>query len=333
MKIATLLWIAFACALTSGCAASKHIKQGDLFVQQGRPGQAVAEYKAALASKESLSQDPVFIRKLAGAETNALCEDADTFISRNEWVDAAARYQQALKTNKDCMSAAEGLARARKDGAKWHYQQAMDCANKAELNDAIRHLRVSLELDPQNQDAQDALSNLEQTKTQLLRRANDQYGLALGHAKDKDWQKTADTLAKAIKIDKNHFLARAKLCEAARQMAKAREQLRSLREVSSLTLRAVEDRTGVSNPYLSQLESGKIRQPSPVVLHKLAELYGVPYQTLMEKAGYPVPESAKTDASAGLFQRFGRLSQDEEQSLLEYLSFLRSRSSRGRGKR
>ncbi len=109
--------------------------------------------------------------------------------------------------------------------------------------------------------------------------------------------------------------------------------LKSLREAAGLTLRAVEHEAGVSNAFLSQLESGKVRQPSPVVLHKLAEVYGVPYEMLMGKAGYPVPKSQKNDpAPGGLFQRFGRLTQDEEQSLLEYLSFLRSRSTRGRGK-
>jgi transcriptional regulator with XRE-family HTH domain len=43
----------------------------------------------------------------------------------------------------------------------------------------------------------------------------------------------------------------------------------------------------VSNAYLSQLEHGKIKRPSPNVLHSLAEVYAVPYEALMEKAGYP----------------------------------------------
>jgi transcriptional regulator with XRE-family HTH domain len=40
---------------------------------------------------------------------------------------------------------------------------------------------------------------------------------------------------------------------------------------------------------LSQLENGKIRKPSPNVLHGLANVYAVPYETLMEKAGYLLP--------------------------------------------
>jgi transcriptional regulator with XRE-family HTH domain len=109
--------------------------------------------------------------------------------------------------------------------------------------------------------------------------------------------------------------------------------LRAIREAAGLTLRAVEEKTGVSNAFLSQIESGRVRQPSPVVLHKLADAYGVPYGTLMEKAGYPVPSAAKdAPLSAGPFQRFGRLTEEEEDSLLEYLAFIRSRNQRGRGK-
>jgi transcriptional regulator with XRE-family HTH domain len=109
--------------------------------------------------------------------------------------------------------------------------------------------------------------------------------------------------------------------------------LKAIRDAAGLTLRAVEEKTGVSNAFLSQIESGKVKQPSPAVLHKLADTFGVPYDTLMEKAGYPTPSGAKSPRTPiGLFQRFGRLSQEEEDALLEYLTFIRSRSQRGRGK-
>ena len=55
-----------------------------------------------------------------------------------------------------------------------------------------------------------------------------------------------------------------------------------------LSLRQVEEATGkaVSNAYLSQLANGKIQKPSPNVLHSLSGVYGVPYEALMEKAGW-----------------------------------------------
>ena len=108
--------------------------------------------------------------------------------------------------------------------------------------------------------------------------------------------------------------------------------LRGSREQRSFTLRAVEKATGVSNAYLSQLESGKIRQPSPLVLYKLAQLYEMPYMLLLEKAGYPAPMS---DTSAGqpvvVDSRLGPISSDEESELRRYLEFLRSRRGRKEG--
>ncbi len=59
----------------------------------------------------------------------------------------------------------------------------------------------------------------------------------------------------------------------------------SVRASHRLTLRQVEEVTGISNAYLSQLETGKIAQPSPNYLYKLAEVYRLPYDLLMEKVG------------------------------------------------
>jgi transcriptional regulator with XRE-family HTH domain len=103
---------------------------------------------------------------------------------------------------------------------------------------------------------------------------------------------------------------------------------RALRESKQLTLREVERATEVSNAYLSQLESGKIKQPSPLMLHKLAGFYGVSYELLMEKVGYPMPQKednvAKQDVGSAAY-RIGEITDDEEVELLNYLKFIRSR--------
>lgn len=51
------------------------------------------------------------------------------------------------------------------------------------------------------------------------------------------------------------------------------------RKKAGLTLRFVEDKTGVSNAYLSQLETGKITNPSLAVVVKLHNLY-CEYETI-----------------------------------------------------
>jgi transcriptional regulator with XRE-family HTH domain len=108
--------------------------------------------------------------------------------------------------------------------------------------------------------------------------------------------------------------------------------LADLRTAKGLSLREVEDATGnaVSNAYLSQLENGRIQKPSPNVLHRLAEAYGVRYETLMERAGYLLPSAAKENGPRRRLAVFAidDLTAEEEEELLKYLAFLRSRGPR-----
>lgn len=108
------------------------------------------------------------------------------------------------------------------------------------------------------------------------------------------------------------------------------EGLKLAREVKKLSLREVEEATGISNAYLSQLENNKIQKPSPHFLHTLAVVYGLEYEHLMEAAGYVQrrnQEGAKTLAGAVLFSQ-ENLTAEEEHGLAEYLRFLRSKRSR-----
>lgn len=59
--------------------------------------------------------------------------------------------------------------------------------------------------------------------------------------------------------------------------------LKELRRKKALTLREVEEITGISNPYLSQLENGKIKSPSAQILRKLALLYEVDVNELIDQ--------------------------------------------------
>ena len=107
--------------------------------------------------------------------------------------------------------------------------------------------------------------------------------------------------------------------------------LGDLRTAKGLSLRQVEEATdkAVSNAYLSQLEKGKIRKPSPNVLHSLAAVYAVPYEALMEKAGYLLPSEGSNAARRRRLAVFAidDLTAEEEEELLKYLAFIRSRNS------
>jgi transcriptional regulator with XRE-family HTH domain len=105
--------------------------------------------------------------------------------------------------------------------------------------------------------------------------------------------------------------------------------LADLRTARGFTLRQVEEATNraVSNAYLSQLEKGKVQKPSPNVLHSLAAVYAVPYESLMEKAGYLLPSAAGEGKRRRRLAAFALddLSAEEEAELIKYLAFIRSR--------
>lgn len=100
--------------------------------------------------------------------------------------------------------------------------------------------------------------------------------------------------------------------------------LRAARDAKALSLRDVERSTAISNAYLSQVESGRIKEPSPNVLFKLAELYQVDYAQLMALAGYPSPKLGRRRTENAL-NRLGPVTAEEAGQLSEYLAFLRGR--------
>lgn len=111
------------------------------------------------------------------------------------------------------------------------------------------------------------------------------------------------------------------------------EVLKTIRGLRGISLRKVEEETGISNAYLFQLESGKALNPSPHILHKLADFYEVPYEELMKVAGYmnnrsTAPrKSAKVSALQAALMS-AELNEEEENKIAEYIKFLRSQRPR-----
>lgn len=112
------------------------------------------------------------------------------------------------------------------------------------------------------------------------------------------------------------------------------QYLASIRTDRKMTLRQVEEATNkeVSNAYLSQIETGKIQQPSPNVLHALAELYAVNFENLMDLAGYITSSTKRGEGErhgrVATFAEFN-LTPSEEAELMDFLKFIRSRKKAG----
>jgi HTH-type transcriptional regulator, competence development regulator len=105
------------------------------------------------------------------------------------------------------------------------------------------------------------------------------------------------------------------------------QTLKASRELMSLTLRQVEEATGISNAYLSQLENDKIKKPSASILYKLASIYNIELNTLLVAAGI-IQESE--EAKGKLFNNAAlsaeQLTQEEERALFAYLKILRQQN-------
>ena len=103
------------------------------------------------------------------------------------------------------------------------------------------------------------------------------------------------------------------------------DHLRSVRKIRGLSLKAVAEPADISTAYLQKLEGGEVRQPSPNVLHRLAHELEVPYASLMELAGYVVPEKEGGHAANSLDHAFNSsdLSDNERKAVAAFVSHLR----------
>ena len=82
------------------------------------------------------------------------------------------------------------------------------------------------------------------------------------------------------------------------------EIIRKQRELASLTMRQLSSMAGISNPYLSQIETG-VREPSQTVLRQIAISLGLNPDDLQPEAGDApgVREAIEADAALTIAQR------------------------------
>jgi transcriptional regulator with XRE-family HTH domain len=102
--------------------------------------------------------------------------------------------------------------------------------------------------------------------------------------------------------------------------------LKKTRESISLTLRQVEEATGISNAYLSQLENDKIKKPSANVLYKLADLYKIELNVLLSAAGIIKKVDSQGKTSNEWVNRIAfyaeNLNDESKKEILNYIEFL-----------
>ena len=115
---------------------------------------------------------------------------------------------------------------------------------------------------------------------------------------------------------------------------KFNELLRTLRKMKGYTLVQVEEAVGISNAYLSQLETGKVKNPSVGFLYKLAKMYEVPYEVLMKAAGYIESTEDVSNRLLGMaFSKTETFSPEDTNKVMQFVSFLREGRSKDNSKK
>ena len=100
--------------------------------------------------------------------------------------------------------------------------------------------------------------------------------------------------------------------------------LRSLREMAGLSMRQVQEECirrscGVTNGYVSLLETGKVGAPNPNILRTLADCYEADYLELMRRAGYPVP-APSNGCDHVVFAGAEQLTEDERAEIQDIIA-------------
>ncbi len=107
------------------------------------------------------------------------------------------------------------------------------------------------------------------------------------------------------------------------------DYLREQRLSAKLSLRQLAEQTGVSNPYLSQIERG-LRKPSAEVLQQLAKALRISAETLYVRAGILNLEDSEVRSVELAVLADTGLTERQKQSLLDvYASFRASNAATG----
>lgn len=107
-------------------------------------------------------------------------------------------------------------------------------------------------------------------------------------------------------------------------LAKRRQDL-------GLSLREVEQATGISNAHISQIETGAIERPAPNLLYELASVYHLEFKKLIRLAGLTKNNDAARGARLNAaFRALEDLTPAQQAEAVAYLEGLRNKAAHGK---
>jgi transcriptional regulator with XRE-family HTH domain len=113
--------------------------------------------------------------------------------------------------------------------------------------------------------------------------------------------------------------------------AELSELLVRRRRELGLSLRDVEEETGIKNAHLSQIETGAIDRPAPNLLYELAVAYDLDFKRLIRLAGLTKRNSANRGVMFNAaFRALDELSPSQQAEAVEYLETMRNKAAHGK---
>jgi transcriptional regulator with XRE-family HTH domain len=112
------------------------------------------------------------------------------------------------------------------------------------------------------------------------------------------------------------------------------EFVREQRRLGQLSLRRLSEKSGISNPYLSQIERGQ-RRPSAEILQQLARALEISAETLYVRAGILEERSGggSADSVTSAIRAARDLTEDQKRTLIHIYQSFRADAGRGPGER
>jgi transcriptional regulator with XRE-family HTH domain len=102
--------------------------------------------------------------------------------------------------------------------------------------------------------------------------------------------------------------------------------IREARVAKGLSLRALEQLTLVPNAHLSQLETGRIEQPSMAILYAVSRPLDLDFTTLLRLAGHvEVDSSGNREVPGVAFRGSDDLTPEEADEVLRFIELLKKR--------
>jgi len=209
--------------------------------QEGKLDRALLELKKA----QKLDPDNADLRELSHWLTQF--NKAQTQARDGQWDQAVALFAESAEAGSKFPQAVAALQLAKREASKMHHQKGLAFADEGNLDQAVVEVRMALELDPDNRDAQASLESAQSEAGETRGSLHELYRRARQLERERLWRKVEGVLEQALKENPNDISYRAARWRARKALERAGELLlEGKRLLADRRLAAAQDKLSAS---------------------------------------------------------------------------------------